>query len=61
VNENEIRARAFLIWQREGKPEGRALQHWLAARWELENFIPAPQRKDDWRHGHLATMAEAGA
>jgi hypothetical protein len=26
-----VRSRAFEIWEREGRPEGRALDHWLEA------------------------------
>ncbi len=37
-----IRQRAHEIWIEEGKPEGRALDHWLRARWELEN-APDPK------------------
>ncbi len=32
-----IRKRAHEIWIEEGKPEGQALDHWLRARWELED------------------------
>jgi hypothetical protein len=34
--------RAHEIWVEEGRPEGRALDHWLRARWELEP-APAPE------------------
>jgi hypothetical protein len=34
--------RAHEIWVEEGRPDGRALDHWLRARWELE---PAPDPK----------------
>lgn len=36
TEENRIRKRAHEIWVEEGKPEGRALHHWLMAKWELE-------------------------
>ena len=26
-----LHLRAYLIWEREGRPEGRALEHWLVA------------------------------
>ncbi|HEX5080164.1 MAG TPA: DUF2934 domain-containing protein [Geminicoccaceae bacterium] len=29
--ENQTRHRAYAIWEAEGRPEGRALEHWLAA------------------------------
>ena len=31
----EIAARAYRIWEAEGRPEGRALAHWLEAEDEL--------------------------
>ena len=34
--ERRVRERAYAIWVEEGRPEGRALGHWLRARWELE-------------------------
>lgn len=30
-----IRARAHELWEREGRPDGRALAHWLRAEREL--------------------------
>tara|TARA_R110000787_G_scaffold44151_4_gene108224 strand:+ start:218 stop:460 length:243 start_codon:yes stop_codon:yes gene_type:complete len=32
----EIRQRAYAIWERENRPEGRHLDHWLCAKAELE-------------------------
>lgn len=32
---SEIAARAYHIWEREGRPHGRDLDHWLAAEREL--------------------------
>ena len=43
-DEHRIRKRAYAIWIEEGKPEGRAMDHWLRARWELEQ---APDPKAD--------------
>jgi len=34
--ERRICQRAYLIWEEEGKPDGRALDHWLRAKWELK-------------------------
>jgi Protein of unknown function (DUF2934) len=36
VNEDRIRERAHLIWVDEGGPHGRDLDHWLRAKWEVE-------------------------
>jgi hypothetical protein len=30
--EARIRARAYAIWEKEGKPDGRHLEHWLRAK-----------------------------
>lgn len=34
--EEEIRARAYQIWEEEGRPEGHAQEHWYRASDELE-------------------------
>jgi hypothetical protein len=31
----DVRQRAREIWQRQGRPEGLAEDHWLQAKWEL--------------------------
>jgi hypothetical protein len=31
----EVQRRAYLIWEREGRPEGKALEHWRRAELEL--------------------------
>jgi Protein of unknown function (DUF2934) len=33
--EQEIRAKAYSIWEQEGRPEGQSLAHWLRAQSEL--------------------------
>jgi hypothetical protein len=38
-----ISARAYSIWEREGRPDGRALNHWLQAEAEL---IGTPRVED---------------
>lgn len=50
--DDAIRARAFQIWEEEGRPDGRALEHWeracreLAARAESTVAPPAePSRR----------------
>jgi hypothetical protein len=35
IDDKVIRERAFHIWEREGRPHGRDMDHWLQARWEL--------------------------
>jgi len=39
ANEEVIRKRAFAIWEEEGRPEGRHLDHWLRAEAEM-NLSP---------------------
>lgn len=34
--ESEIRERSYQIWESEGRPEGRAWDHWLRAETELQ-------------------------
>ncbi len=36
ISDDVIRMRSYLIWEREGRPYGRAMEHWLQARAELE-------------------------
>ena len=31
-----IRERAYMIWERDGRPDGHALMHWVKAREEIE-------------------------
>jgi hypothetical protein len=35
--ENDIRARAFSLWQQAGCPEGDGIEYWLRAEQELKN------------------------
>ena len=36
-NEGKVRERAYYIWEREGRPQGRELQHWQTALRELSS------------------------
>jgi hypothetical protein len=42
-----IRERAYAIWEEEGRPEGKHLQHWLRA--EAETDADAEQPKNQVR------------
>ncbi len=35
IPEEAIRMRAYHIWEREGRPDGRDLEHWIQAQLEL--------------------------
>ena len=48
---DQLRNRAYQIWERKGRPQGRDLEHWLEAERELE--------ADDNRD-HRAEKEEAG-
>jgi Protein of unknown function (DUF2934) len=37
IKDDQIRERAYQIWVDEGHPDGRELDHWLRAKWEIEN------------------------
>lgn len=41
-NEQDISERAYEIWQAEGCPPDRALEHWLAAEREFQSKDSAP-------------------
>ncbi|MGC9953084.1 MAG: DUF2934 domain-containing protein [Rhizomicrobium sp.] len=47
-SEDEIRIRSYLIWERDGRPEGKSEEHWLRAKAELEAEFEA-----DWRAASL--------
>jgi hypothetical protein len=54
ISDDAIRERAYLIWEREGRPHGRDFEHWVRAQVELlaegksnnsgANIAPAPAR-----------------
>lgn len=50
IDEEEIRRRAYAIWEAEGRPQGRELAHWAAAQLELEG--PAGQNGAGGQGGH---------
>ena len=42
-SDEEIRLRAYLLWERDGRPEGHGIDYWLQAARELEDGIDPPQ------------------
>ena len=52
--EDEIRHAAYLLWEQEGRPGGRDLEIWMAAKARLEHAAPARAR--DWYPGGRATL-----
>jgi hypothetical protein len=43
-SEEQIRVRSYLIWEREGRPEGKSQEHWQRAKAELDAEFEA-----NWR------------
>lgn len=50
IPEDAIKLRSYQIWQREGCPQGEAIEHWLRAKAELEAELSATTRVDGERH-----------
>jgi hypothetical protein len=49
IPEDAIRRRSYAIWEREGRPEGKAIEHWTRARTELEfELNSALSAPTDW-------------
>ena len=42
--ESQTRNRAYAIWEAEGRPEGRAVDHWLAAEAAFRRPVPPRAR-----------------
>ena len=57
MNEHAVKARAYLIWEREGKPQGQAERHWQMAEFELEQGIAESKPQSSW-HEHFWSMIE---
>jgi hypothetical protein len=47
VVEREIRIRSYLLWEAEGRPEGRDMEFWFSAKAQLEaeSSAPAPWKR----------------
>jgi hypothetical protein len=54
--EERIRQRAYAIWEREGKPDGREAEHWEKAAAEID-----AERESTEAMTGAAETAEAGA
>jgi hypothetical protein len=42
--EDVIKMRAYAIWEDEGRPEGKHLEHWRSAAQEVAEFAEAPKQ-----------------
>lgn len=56
--EDRVRHRAFDLWEREGRPDGRHLDHWSRARTEIE--AEAGKGKSPARQKSKSSRAAAG-
>ena len=57
--EDQIRHEAFLLWQQEGRPRGRELEHWYAAREIVRHRQPESELSFD-RLEEEPVLQEAG-
>ena len=49
VTEEAIRQRSYAIWERENRPQGKAVEHWFRAKTELELEADAARASaSDW-------------
>lgn len=58
ISEDEVAERSYRIWEREGRPEGRHLDHWFRARAELE--AEAAQQQPQ-KEKHAAAGGKSGS
>ncbi len=56
-NEDRIRQRAYEIWEREGRPHGEDLKHWLRAFQEIAASGEANRQPAKKSHPKKATTA----
>lgn len=54
IPEDVIRQRSYEIWEREGCPAGKDLEHWLRARRELEAEFRRPMFGKSALHDYVA-------
>lgn len=61
--QQEIAQRAYAMWEQEGRPYGRNLDHWLTAEKELSGSAPAasPRRTESAKRGARPTGKSAKA
>jgi hypothetical protein len=58
AREQQIRERAYAIWEGEGRPAGRADSHWLQAEDEIASAAARPNGKTARTPKHSATPAK---
>ena len=53
VADQEIRTRSYLLWEAEGRPQGRDMEFWFRAQAQLEVESRAPS---SWRRPRLVVV-----
>ena len=56
VADHEIRIRSYLLWEAEGRPQGRDMEFWFRAQAELEAEARAPSA---WKRPRLFVVPRA--
>lgn len=56
VAEHEIRTRSYLLWEAEGRPQGRDMEFWFLAKAQLEVESRAPS---PWKRPKLFVVPSA--
>lgn len=57
----DIEVRAYHIWEQEGRPQGRQLDHWLRAEQEFSLVQPAQPRRAARKPTNAGKTAPASA
>ena len=47
MSDEDVREAAYFIWEREGRPEGRALDHWARALTEVRGTDDKPLGEEE--------------
>ncbi len=58
ADEEQIRQRAYQIWEREGRPHGREREHWATAKLELAREAQPAATKAPAKRTRAATLKE---
>ncbi len=52
--EPRVRERAYMMWEQEGRPDGRSVDHWPTAKRELEAEMGPDAELAELERGHIA-------
>jgi hypothetical protein len=58
-DENQIANRSYLIWEKEGRPDGKALDHWLRAQDELAAEAASRTKSEKPKRTGVSTSKKA--